>query len=61
MGNGTFAENPKKCEDENDADGLKTYFATDFKIIFNDFDEKFVTRESICGHFYPGGWGWGGI
>ena len=33
LGNGTFAENPKKCEGENDADGLKTYFPTDFKII----------------------------
>ena len=27
----------------------------------DDFDEKFVTGESICGHFYPGGLGWGGI
>ena len=27
----------------------------------HDFDEKFVTRASICGHFYPGGLGWGGI
>ena len=27
----------------------------------DDFDEKFITRESICGHFYPGGFGWGGI
>ena len=26
-----------------------------------DFDEQFITRESICGHFYPGGLGWGGI
>ena len=27
----------------------------------DDFGEKFITRESICGHFYPGGLGWGGI
>ena len=20
-----------------------------------DFDEEVITRESICGHFYPGG------
>ena len=26
-----------------------------------DFDEKFITRESICRHFYPGGWGWGAM
>ena len=25
------------------------------------FDEKFITRESICGHFRPGGLGWGHI
>ena len=37
MGNGTFAIIPKKCEDENDADGVKTYFAIDFGIIFGIF------------------------
>ena len=26
-----------------------------------DFDEKFITRESNCGHFRPGGLGWGHI
>ena len=26
----------------------------------DDFDEKFVTRESICCIFYHGGLGWGG-
>ena len=26
-----------------------------------DFDEKFIARESNCGHFRPGGLGWGHI
>ena len=26
-----------------------------------DFDENFVTREPICGHFRPCGLGWGQI
>ena len=25
------------------------------------FSEQFITRESICGHFRPGGLGWGHI
>ena len=25
----------------------------------DEFDENFVTRESIRGHFPPGGWAWG--
>ena len=25
------------------------------------FDEQFITRESICGHFRPSGLAWGGI
>ena len=25
------------------------------------FDEKLITRESMCGHFRPGGLGWGHI
>ena len=32
-----FADIRKKCEDENDADGIKTYFAIDFGIIFGNF------------------------
>ena len=31
------------------------------KLNIDDFDEQFITRGSICGHFHPGGWGWGGI
>ena len=26
-----------------------------------DVGEKFIARESICGHFRPGGLGWGHI
>ena len=35
--NCAFADIRKKCEVENDAEGLKTYFATDFEIIFWNF------------------------
>ena len=44
---GRFLEMPflvailKKCDVENDADGLKTYFATDFGIIFWNFRKIF--------------------
>ena len=37
FGNAMFAAILKKCEVENDADGIKTYFPTDFGIIFPNF------------------------
>ena len=50
---GSFLEMPlfvamlKKCDVENDAEGLKTYFATDFGIIFCNFWQIFfVGRDS---------------
>ena len=43
----TFAENPKKCEMENDAEGIKTYFATDFKIIFKNFRRIFCAGRGV--------------
>ena len=55
LGNGTFEENPKKCEDENDADGLKTYFAIDFGIIFGNFravSKKLEGGEVFESFFY---------
>ena len=36
-GNSTFADIRKKCEVENDAEGIKTYFPTDLGIIFWNF------------------------
>ena len=44
---GSFLEMPflvailKKCEGENDAEGIKTYFPTDFGIIFCNFRQIF--------------------
>ena len=55
VGNDTFEENPKKCEDENDADGLKTYFAIDFGIIFGNFravSKKMEGGEVFESFFY---------
>ena len=55
MGNGTFAIIPKKCEYENDADGLKTYFAIDFGIIFGDFRaivKKIGAVWDFCGFLF---------
>ena len=39
----------KKCEVENDADGLKTYFATDFGIIFCNFRQIFFVGRGGLG------------
>ena len=55
MGNGTFAIIPKKCEDGNDADGLKTYFAIDFGIIFGNFGaivKKIGAVWDFCGFLF---------
>ena len=52
---GSFLEMPvlvailKKCEVENDADGIKTYFLTDFGIIFLNFRQIFLCREGDLG------------
>ena len=41
----------KKCEVENDADGLKTYFPIDFGIIFLNFRQIFfVGRGGLGGY-----------
>ena len=55
LGNGTFAIIPKKCEYENDADGLKTYFAIDFGIIFGNFGaivKKIGAVWDFCGFLF---------
>ena len=55
LGNCTFADIRKKCEDENDADGLKTYFAIDFGIIFGNFravSKKMEGGEVFESFFY---------
>ena len=50
---GRFLEMPflvailKKCDVENDADGLKTYFATDFGIIFCNFRQIFFGGRGV--------------
>ena len=52
---GRFLEMPflvailKKCDVENDADGLKTYFATDFGIIFCNFRQIFFVGRGGLG------------
>ena len=55
LGNGTFAIIPKKSEDENDADGLKTYFAIDFGILFGNFGaivKKIGAVWDFCGFLF---------
>ena len=55
MGNGTFAIIPRKCEYENDAGGLKTYFAIDFGIIFGNFRaivKKIGAVWDFCGFLF---------
>ena len=51
MGNATFADIRKKCEVENDAEGLKTYFPTEFGIIFWNFRQIFfIGRGGLGGY-----------
>ena len=37
----------KKCEVENDADGIKTYFPTDSGIIFFNFRQMFFVGTGV--------------
>ena len=47
FGNAVFVAILKKCEVENDADGLKTYFPTDFGIIFCNFRQIFFGGRGV--------------